>query len=64
MASSVKNAKFFRQKSAGKCEPAVLGENLLNMISGINYFADLRMTFRQNCFLQDWFRNKFGVGLD
>jgi hypothetical protein len=30
---------------------------------GINYFADLRMTFRQNCFLQDWFRNKFGVGL-
>jgi hypothetical protein len=31
---------------------------------GINYFADLRMTFRQNVFLQDWFRNKFGVGLD
>jgi hypothetical protein len=31
---------------------------------GINYFADLRMTFRQNFFLQDWFRNKFGVGLD
>jgi hypothetical protein len=30
---------------------------------GINYFADLRMTFRQNFFLQDWFRNKFGVGL-
>jgi hypothetical protein len=29
----------------------------------INYFADLRMTFRQNFFLQDWFRNKFGVGL-
>jgi hypothetical protein len=28
------------------------------------YFADLRMTFRQNFFLQDWFRNKFGVGLD
>jgi hypothetical protein len=26
-------------------------------ISGINYFADLRMTFRQNFFLQDWFRN-------
>jgi hypothetical protein len=21
------------------------------------------MTFRQNFFLQDWFRNKFGVGL-
>jgi hypothetical protein len=31
--------------------------------NGINYFADLRMTFRQNFFLQDWFRNKFGVGL-
>jgi hypothetical protein len=30
---------------------------------GFNYFADLRMTFRQNFFLQDWFRNKFGVGL-
>ena len=30
---------------------------------GINYFADLRMTFRQNFFLQDWFRNKFGIGL-
>jgi hypothetical protein len=29
----------------------------------VNYFADLRMTFRQNFFLQDWFRNKFGVGL-
>jgi hypothetical protein len=29
----------------------------------INYFADLRMTFRQNFFLQDWFRNKFVVGL-
>jgi hypothetical protein len=27
------------------------------------YFADLRMTFRQNFFLQDWFRNKFGIGL-
>jgi hypothetical protein len=32
-------------------------------IKGINYYADLRMTFRQNFFLQDWFRNKFGVGL-
>jgi hypothetical protein len=30
---------------------------------GINYYADLRMTFRQNFFLQDWFRNKFAVGL-
>ena len=30
---------------------------------GKSYFADLRMTFRQNFFLQDWFRNKFGVGL-
>jgi hypothetical protein len=27
------------------------------------YFADLRMTFRQNIFLQDWFRNKLEVGL-
>jgi hypothetical protein len=26
-------------------------------------FADLRMTFRQYFFLQDWFRNKLGVGL-
>ena len=33
------------------------------MFSGINYFADLRMTFRQNFFLQDWFRNEFVVGL-
>jgi hypothetical protein len=33
------------------------------MIHGINYVAGLRMTFRQNIFLQDWFRNKFGVGL-
>jgi hypothetical protein len=48
MASSVKNAKFFRQKSAGKCEPAVLGENLLNMISGVNYFADLRIGLETN----------------
>jgi hypothetical protein len=30
---------------------------------GINYFADLRMTFRQNLFLKDKFRNKLGVGL-
>jgi hypothetical protein len=30
---------------------------------GINYFADLRMTFRQNFFLQHCFRNKFGIGL-
>ena len=31
--------------------------------SGKYYFADLRMTFRQNFFLQEWFRNKLGVGL-
>ena len=31
---------------------------------GKGYFADLRMTFRQNFFLQDWFRNKLGVGLE
>jgi hypothetical protein len=30
---------------------------------GRSYFADLRMTFRQNFFLQDWFGNKLGVGL-
>ena len=30
---------------------------------GMNYFADLRMTFRQNFFFQDWFRNKLAVGL-
>jgi hypothetical protein len=34
-----------------------------NDIEDINYFADLRMTFRQNFFLQDCFRNKFGIGL-
>jgi hypothetical protein len=32
------------------------------MLLGRSYFADLRMTFRQNFFLHDWFRNKFGVG--
>jgi hypothetical protein len=33
-------------------------------LTGINYFADLRMTFRQNFFLKiGGFRNKFGVGL-
>jgi hypothetical protein len=31
---------------------------------GRSYFADLRMTFRQNFFLRDWFRNKLGVGLE
>jgi hypothetical protein len=30
---------------------------------GKSYFADLRMTFRQKIFLQDWFRNKLRVGL-
>jgi hypothetical protein len=31
---------------------------------GRSYFADLRMTFRQNFIFQDWFRNKqLGVGL-
>jgi hypothetical protein len=33
------------------------------LINGIYYFADRRITFRQNFFLQDWFRNKLGVGL-
>ena len=36
--------------------------NMQNYV-GINYFADLRMTLRQNFFLQDWFRNKFGGAL-
>jgi hypothetical protein len=35
----------------------------VSVLTGINYFADLRMTFCQNFFLQDWFRNKFVVGL-
>jgi hypothetical protein len=26
-----------------------------------SYFADFRMTFGQNIFLQDWFRNKLRV---
>ena len=33
------------------------------MENGKSYFADLRMTFRQKYFLQDWFKNKLGVGL-
>ena len=36
---------------------------LEDIYNGINYFADLRMTFRQNFFLKDKFRNKLGVGL-
>jgi hypothetical protein len=31
--------------------------------SGFSTEKFLRMTFRQNFFLQDWFRNKLGVGL-
>ena len=31
------------------------------LFSGKSYFADFRMTFRQNFFLQDLFRNKLGV---
>jgi hypothetical protein len=38
-------------------------ENMLYFV-GKSYFADLRMTFRQKYFLQDWFGNKLGVGLD
>jgi hypothetical protein len=34
-----------------------------SVMCGKYYFADLRMTFRQNFFLQDWFRNKFDIGL-
>jgi hypothetical protein len=41
----------------------VLASARLRAIHGKYYFADLRMTFRQNFFLQDWFRNKLGVGL-
>ena len=37
--------------------------NCGRLLYGSRYFADLRMTFRQNFFLQDWFRNKLGVGL-
>ena len=44
--------------------PTVYGKKFAAPPLGINYFANLRMTFRQNFFLQDWFRNKFGVGLD
>jgi hypothetical protein len=45
--------------------PCFSGHSLWDTrFDGINYFADLRMTFRQNFFPQDWFRNKFGVGLD
>ena len=39
-----------------------LVENMLYFV-GKSYFADLRMTFRQKYFLQDWFGNKLGVGL-
>ena len=35
----------------------------MHLTDGSSYFADLRMTYRQNVFLQDWFRNKLGVGL-
>jgi hypothetical protein len=31
---------------------------------GRRYFADLRMTFHQKYFLQDWFRNGVGLGLE
>jgi hypothetical protein len=37
--------------------------NLWRVSHGKYYFADLRMTFRQNFFLRDWSRNKFGIGL-
>jgi hypothetical protein len=36
---------------------------MLSQRVGKSYFADLRMTFRQKNVLQDWFRNKLGVGL-
>jgi hypothetical protein len=32
-------------------------QSVKGTIKGKSYFADLRMTFRQKCFLQDWFRN-------
>jgi hypothetical protein len=38
-------------------------EYMFPHLNGRSYFADLRMTFHQNFFLQDSFRNKFGVGL-
>jgi zona occludens toxin (predicted ATPase) len=39
------------------------GSNHDTLMHGKSYFADLRMTFRQKYFLQDWFKNKLGVGL-
>jgi hypothetical protein len=41
----------------------VVMKKVMMTIDGRSYFADLRMTFRENFFLQDWFRNKLGVGL-
>jgi hypothetical protein len=55
---------LMRFSSSDACERVVM--NVLSIQDpsyGINYFADLRMTFHQNFFLQDWFRNKFGIGL-
>jgi hypothetical protein len=52
-----------REQSRILAVSAILAVSVARVIWGINYFADLRMTFRQNFFLQDWFRNKFGVGL-
>ena len=49
------------QALAASCEE--LRARTGNPPLGINYFADLRLTFRQIFFLQNWFRNEFGVGL-
>ena len=52
--------RIFRLKEMS-CPPSWTNDD--DVKSGKYYFADLRMTFRQNFFLQDWFRNKLGVGL-
>jgi hypothetical protein len=42
---------------------AMVTGNVSPLADGKYYFANLRMTFRQNFFPQEWFRNKFGIGL-
>jgi hypothetical protein len=62
--AQVKNFKLFFPWACTRAKSlASDAANMIIYLSGISYFADLRMTFRQNFFLQDWFRNKLGVGL-
>jgi hypothetical protein len=44
-----------------RCDAFPMRDEIRALIRGINYFADLRLTFRQQIFLQNWFRNEFGV---